>query len=145
MSYLSWFDAHAMKHKSIIAKLVACGNTKEQIIDYFVFENMVQNEPDFCPLYAKNEKCHDQTYLNCYFCACPHFRFDDAGVKTKEEKIQYSFCSIASQDGKQATYGDAIHQDCSACGIPHAKSYVAKKFDLDWKSVMCECKSHSIA
>lgn len=57
------------------------GNTKQEIIEYFRFENMVKNEPDFCPLYKDNKKCHDMEDLNCYLCACPHFRFDDNGFK----------------------------------------------------------------
>jgi len=139
MSYKSWFDEHAAKHKKIVEKLLACGNSKKEIIDYFEFENMVANEPDFCPLYADNKKCHDTEYLNCYLCACPNFRFNDAGVEKVEEKIKYSFCSIDSKDGKAGVYGDAIHQDCSKCGVPHAKSYVEKHFDLDWKKIMTKC------
>ncbi len=139
MSYKSWFDEHAAKHKKIVEKLLACGNSKEGIIDYFEFENMVTNEPDFCPLYAENKKCHDMQRLNCYLCACPNFRFSDEGVEKIEDKTKYSFCSIDSKDGKAGVYGDAIHQDCSKCGVPHHKAYVEKNFDLDWKKVMEKC------
>jgi hypothetical protein len=139
MSYKSWFDAHANKHKKIVEKLMAFGKTKEQIVDYFDFENMVKNEPDFCPLYAENQKCHDMQKLNCYLCACPNFRFSDKGIEKVEEKTKYSFCDIDCKDGKLGVYGEAIHQDCSACTVPHAKSYVEKHFDLDWKKVMSKC------
>lgn len=139
MSYKAWYEAHAAKHKNLVEKLLSTAKTKEQILEYFLFENMVQNEPDFCPLYAENKKCHETEYLNCYFCACPNFRFSDAGVEKTELATKYSFCAIDSKDGKAGVYGDAIHQDCSACIVPHAKSYVEKHFDLDWKSAMCEC------
>lgn len=139
MSYKSWFDEHAVKHKKIVNKLLDEGKNKEKIIDYFEFNNMVQNEPDFCPLYAENKKCHDTEYLNCYLCACPNFRFSDAGVEKVEEKTKYSFCSIDSKDGAPGVYGDAIHQDCSKCGVPHHKAYVEKNFDLDWKKIMTKC------
>ncbi|MFT7860784.1 MAG: hypothetical protein ABXS93_07590 [Sulfurimonas sp.] len=139
MGYLSWFEQHAKAHKKIVEKLVAAGKTKEEIIDYFDFENMVKNEPEFCPLYAENRKCHDMDELNCYLCACPNFRFKDEGVKKVEDKTQYSFCAIDSKDGRQGIYGEKIHQDCSKCTVPHHRSYVEKHFDLDWKKIMQEC------
>ncbi|MCD6173018.1 MAG: hypothetical protein J7J96_04400, partial [Sulfurimonas sp.] len=81
MSYSSWFDAHATKHKKIVDKLVAKGYNTEQIIEYFDFDSMVKHENDFCPLYKDNKKCHDMESLNCYLCACPNFRFNDDGIK----------------------------------------------------------------
>ena len=139
MSYSTWFNEHAHKHKKIVDKLVALGYTKEQIIDYFDFENMVKNENAFCPLYKENKKCHEMESLNCYLCACPNFRFDDKGIKKVNENTQYSFCDIDSKDGSQSIYGDKIHQDCSKCGVPHHKSYVEKNFDLDWEKIMKKC------
>lgn len=139
MSYTSWFDEHDTKHKKIVDKLVAKGYTKEQIIDYFDFENMVKEENDFCPLYKKPKKCHDMESLNCYLCACPNFRFDDDGIKIVDTNTQYSFCDIDSKDGQQGVYGDKIHQDCSKCTVPHHKAYVEKNFDLDWKKIMKKC------
>ena len=35
MGYINWFEAHAVKHKKIVDKLLNKGCTKEQIIDYF--------------------------------------------------------------------------------------------------------------
>lgn len=143
MSYASWVASHAIKHKGIVEKLLKRGFNKEEIIQYFVFENMVQHEKDFCPLYAENKKCHDLKYLNCYLCACPHFRFDDAGVEVVDSKTKYSFCAIDAKNGVAGVYGDAIHQDCSKCTIPHTQTYVHKHFDLDWKYIMHECLSHT--
>lgn len=140
MGYKAWFDEHAKKHKKIVDKLLGLGKTKEQIVDYFDFENMVENENDFCPLYKENKKCHDMPKLNCYLCACPNFRFSDNGIEKVQDKTKYSFCAIDSKDGKQGVYGDKIHQNCSACTVPHAKSYVFKHFDLDWKKIMQKCE-----
>lgn len=139
MGYFSWFEQHAADHKKIVDKLVSQGKTKEEIIDYFDFDNMVKNEPGFCPLYAQNKKCHEMEKLNCYLCACPNFRFKDDGIKQIEDKMQYSFCSIDSKDGRQGVYGEKIHQDCSKCTVPHHRSYVEKHFDLDWKKIMQKC------
>ena len=139
MSYTDWFEEHANKHKSIVSKLTVKSYTKEQIINYFDFDNMVKHEEDFCPLYKDNKKCHDMDSLNCYLCACPNFRFDDSGIKKVEQNTQYSFCDIESKDGKQGVYGDKIHQDCSKCGVPHHKTYVYKHFNLDWKVAMKKC------
>lgn len=139
MTYSEWVEAQGKKHKIIINKLLKKEFSKEQIIEYFDFENMKTKEIDFCPLYAENKKCHDMEKLNCYLCSCPNFRFKDDGIKKVEEKTQYSFCSIDSKDGKVGVYGDAIHQDCSGCGVPHHKAYVEKYFDLDWSKIMKGC------
>jgi len=139
MGYNDWFEAHAKKHKKIVDKLLVEGNTKDEIIDYFDFDNMVKEEIDFCPLYAKNKKCHDMEKLNCYLCACPNFRFDDEGIQKIKTKTQYSLCDIKSKDGRQGVYGEKIHQDCSKCGVPHHQ--VEKNFDYDWKVIMNKCKA----
>jgi len=141
MSYADWVTEHAVAHKKIIDKLIAQNYTKEQIIDYFDFENMKEKEREFCPLYAKNKKCHDMQNLNCYLCSCPNFRFSDAGFKQVDNKTQFSYCSIESKDGRQGIYGEAIHQDCSKCGVPHHKAYVEKHFDLDWAKIMQSCQT----
>jgi len=136
MSYLSWWKQHEKKHRELLTKLRAKKMSKEHIIEYFKFENMVQNEQDFCPLYAQNKKCHDVAYLNCYFCACPNFRFNDNGIEKEATKTQYSFCAIDSKDGSLAEYAGALHQDCSSCLVPHTKKYVTQHFNYSWKEVM---------
>ena len=140
MSYETWVKEHAKKHKKIIDKLLKQGLDKEQIIDYFDFENMKEKERDFCPLYAQNKKCHNMKELNCYLCSCPNFRFNDEGLKKMDEKTLFSTCSIESKEGKQGIYGEAIHQDCSGCTVPHHRAYVEKHFDLDWSKIMQDCK-----
>ena len=139
MGYSDWFSQHALKHKIVVQKLLGKNYTKKEIISYFDFDSMVKNEVDFCPLYKDNKKCHDMESLNCYLCACPNFRFKDAGIKKIDSKTQFSVCSIESKDGRQGVYGEKIHQDCSKCGVPHHRSYVEKHFDLDWKTAMKEC------
>jgi len=140
MTYNEWVQAQGKRHKTIIKKLLKQEFTKEQIIEYFDFENMKIKEMDFCPLYAENKKCHDMEKLNCYLCSCPYFRFKDDGIQKLEEKTQFSFCSIDAKDGKAGVYGDAIHHDCSGCTVPHSRAYVKKNFDLDWNQIMKECE-----
>jgi len=139
MGYKSWFEEHAAKHKKIVDKLLSQNYTKEQIVDYFDFDNMVKNENEFCPLYKDNKKCHDMDALNCYLCACPNFRFNDDGLEQIDDKTKYSFCDIDSKDGRAGVYGDKIHQDCSKCTVPHHKSYVLKNFNYDWTKIMKRC------
>ncbi len=141
MGYGNWVKNHAIKHKKIVEKLVNQGLDKAAIIEYFDFENMKEKEIDFCPLYAKNKKCHDMESLNCYLCSCPNFRFNDEGIQKVEGKTQFSTCNIASKDGRQGIYGEKIHQDCSGCGVPHHRAYVEKHFDLDWAKIMQVCKA----
>ena len=132
MSYKSWFLNHSKKHKKIMDKLKELSD--EEVIEYFRYENMVQKERDFCPLYKDGKKCHDMENLNCYLCACPNFRFDD------EASVKKSFCSIDSKDGKELkTKSGVVHQDCSGCVIPHRESYIKKVFKRDWLEVMREC------
>ncbi len=125
MSYKTWFENHAQKHKKIINKLD--GFSDDEIIEYFDYENMKDKEIDFCPLYKDNKRCHDIEELNCYMCGCSNFRL------TTEK----SFCNINSK------YGDTIvgkngfiHQDCSKCAIPHGKFFIKKNFNKDWKIMM---------
>jgi len=139
MSYSSWFQAHGEKHKKIIDKLSHLSD--DEIIQYFKFDNMVKNEYDFCPLYAKNKKCHENDTLNCYFCACPNFRFNDEGFEEEENKTLYSKCNINSKDGTQYILEDAIHQNCAGCFVPHSESYIKKHFNRNWFEAMKNVKN----
>ena len=134
MSYGSWFKEHGEKHKKIIDKLTHLSD--DELIEYFKFDNMVKNEPDFCPLYANNKRCHDNKELNCYFCACPNFRFKDDGFKKIEERTLFSTCDIDSKDGSQYISDEAIHQNCAGCFVPHSESYIKKHFTRNWFEAM---------
>ena len=134
MSYKKWFQAHGKKHKEIMQKLTKLSD--DEVIAYFRFENMIEQEPDFCPLYKENKKCHDIEELNCYLCACPNFRFDDEGISKKGSKTIYSTCNIDSKDGDIFQTEKAIHQDCSGCLVPHQEAYIKKLFSRDWFEIM---------
>ena len=140
MPYSSWFQAHGEKHRAIMNKLMHLND--EEAIAYFRFENMVEKEPNFCPLYKENKKCHNIEELNCYLCACPNFRFKDNGFKTVEEKTLFSTCDIDSKDGSQYVSDTAIHQNCAGCTVPHHETYIQKVFSRDWfktmKNVVCK-------
>jgi len=125
MSYQSWIKSHSIKHKKIMDKLTHLSD--DEVIEYFRFDNMVQNEPDFCPLYKDNKKCHDMDDLNCYLCACPNFRVG----------TQKSHCNIESKDGGSIVAKDGyIHQDCSKCIVPHKEKYIKENFDNEWIEIM---------
>ena len=134
MTYEEWFIGHSARHADVLRRLSNMGD--DEIIEYFDFENMRKNEPDFCPLYAANQKCHETEKLNCYLCACPNFRFDDNGFEKKGEKTVFSFCSIASKDGGIFETDNAIHQNCSGCLVPHSTAYVKKHFSRNWLKCM---------
>ncbi len=125
MSYQSWFEAHSIKHTNIVNKLQTLSDV--EIIEYFRYDNMVLKEPNFCPLYKDNKKCHDIEELNCYMCGCSNFRL----TNTK------SYCDIKSKDGSTITSKDGFeHQNCSKCHIPHQESFIKKYFNRDWKEMM---------
>ena len=134
MSYKKWFLQHASKHKAIVDTLSHLSD--DEVIEYFEYEHMRQKHPDFCPLYAKDKKCHDMDKLNCYLCACPYFRFDDDGLYQENGKIRYSVCFIEAKGREDFIKGDAIHQGCTRCTLPHQKSFVKKHFNRDWLEVM---------
>jgi Zn-finger protein len=127
LTYQEWHADHAKKHQKIMQKLSYLSD--DEIIAYFDFDNMVKNEPDFCPLYKDNQKCHPMEKLNCYLCACPYFRVGE----TK------SYCDIDSENGGSMMAPDGyIHQDCSKCTVPHKEKFVKKIFSRDWHEIMCE-------
>jgi hypothetical protein len=134
MSYRKWFLAHAQKHKTVVERLVRDGLPKEAIITYFRWENLRKKEPDFCPLFEESKKCHEMEQLNCYLCACPNFRFDD-GV----HKGRVSWCAIDSKEGSTMEHAGCMHQDCSACTVPHHEKYITDSFEYDWLRVMRGC------
>lgn len=110
--------------------------SRDKVIAYFRFENMVKKEPDFCYLYQENKKCHEMEELNCYLCGCPNFRFNDEGFSNKKGKTLFSYCFINSKDGGVFESKDALHQDCTNCTIPHEEAYIRKHFRRDWFEMM---------
>ena len=135
VSYEQWLINHGAKHEKIINLLQAKQYSKKQIVEYFDYENMRLEHPEFCILYAKNQKCHDTKDLNCFFCGCPHFRFF-----TRPKDNLHSYCSIDSKDGEQICYETGIHQDCTYCTIPHKTSYVLQFYTHKWNEKMSLCK-----
>jgi hypothetical protein len=136
MGYREWFDRHGAKHNAIVAKLAHLSD--EEIIAYFRYDNMVIHEPDFCPLYAEKKQCHEMENLNCYLCACPHFRFDDAGLDREGDFLRKSTCAIGAREGGEIRHDDVIHHDCSACLLPHREAFIAHRFDRDWFAIMAD-------
>jgi hypothetical protein len=134
MSYKSWFQSHGKKHKEIVDRLSHLSDN--ELIEYFRYENMVKNEPDFCPLYEDNKRCHNMENLNCYLCACPNFRFDDNGFREEEGRTLFSYCNINSIGGNQFKSESAIHQNCVGCLLPHREIYIKKLFSRDWFKIM---------
>ncbi len=136
MGYHEWFEELAEKHRTIVEKCHRLSD--DALVDYFLYENMVEKEPDYCPLYATGTKCHRMEDLNCYLCGCPEFRFCDGGFGVYEGKKLYSYCAIDSRHATWVRVSDGWHLDCSGCTLPHHKSYILKHFDRDWKKIMKE-------
>lgn len=140
MSYTKWWEAHAKKHAKVLEKLK--DRSKEEIIEYFSFSNMLEKEADFCLLYKDKKKCHDMKELNCYLCACPHFRFMDdgdgkaRGFTCKDGKLLRSYCAIDAKNAKSFVFNNEIHQDCSECFLPHRRGFIKKYFSKNWKNIM---------
>lgn len=140
MGYSAWFHKHAARHKAIVDKLLEKGCDKEQIIDYFDYDSMVKNEPTFCPLYKKGQKCHTMEHLNCYLCGCPIFRFSDKGLAEKNGLLQMSDCAAHRNTGKQIEKKGQLHQDCTYCTLPHERAFIEQVFSTDWLEIMKLCE-----
>ena len=123
MNFKEWNDQHNIKVTKIMEKIN--DKTIDQKIEYFSFENMVKHEPDFCPLYKTNTKCHEFSELNCYYCGCPYFKMsDDVPIYINNDIKVMSICSINAKDAK-AFIVDGIQQcDCSNCIIPHKPQFI---------------------
>lgn len=95
--------------------------TPYEIAEYFTYSNLKEKEPDFCPLFKTNEKCHDlpEDELICYWCACPFYDYD----YFNEEEREYGRCRVNSIYGKRNEEG---YWDCSNCLLPHRKKFVVK-------------------
>ena len=119
---------HAKKHLKIINKLTHLSDY--EIIEYFDFDNMKIKEKDFCPLYKKNQKCHEIEQLNCYSCGCPYFRLNN-----NDDKI-LSYCSINHKNGRTIESTTGIHQDCTNCTIPHKVNFIKANFNKNWNEIM---------
>ncbi len=141
MTYSDWYEEHSKKHAAIMKKLEADGLDEYDIIQYFIFDNMVEKEPDFCELYATKTKCHEMYELNCYMCGCPHFRFYQSPVMQDDLEF-HSVCAINSKRGKRFyTEEQQVHQDCSGCNVPHGEDYILRNFNHDWLQMMKDVKN----
>jgi len=121
MTYKYWLETFTYKRKKILEKLK--NSSKEDMVKYFIFEHMVEKEPDFCILYKEKKKCHDIEYLNCLFCACPYFVFNDEGLKMSNTILVKSKCSINSLHASKFVHDGVEHLDCSTCRVPHTKKF----------------------
>ena len=133
--YGEWFDTQGELHNEILTKLQARGLNTEQIIKYFLYDNMKEAEPDFCPLYKLSKKCHNIPNLNCYLCACSLFRFSDS--------TQQSSCSVNHKNAEQLDIGPMSICDCTHCVVPHSVHFIKNVVDKKgpkWSDIMDECK-----
>jgi hypothetical protein len=145
MAFKEWVEAHAQKHQIIVTKLKTEGKNQNEIIEYFRFENMVQNEPTFCKLYKLNEKCHEMDDLNCFLCACPHFRYSEDVIEEREDEegeelYIYTQCAINHKNGATIHLGSSFYQDCTNCSLPHEPKFVAKNYSENLMDAMHLCE-----
>jgi len=139
MTYESWLEENNNKIKEILSR--ASLDTPAEIARYFKYENMVEKEPNFCPLYKDRIKCHDVADLNCYFCGCPYFRImSSTELKDENKNMIVSMCVIDSKY-KDKYYEDPdenniikLHCDCSKCYLPHKTTYVERMLNKALKN-----------
>jgi len=124
MTYSEWSAGHSKKVAAVYGSLR--DKSPEAVYQYFMYDNMRKNEPDFCPLYRSNTRCHDMKNLNCFQCACPHFKVVDNPAPDIQGYITESICTINSRFSAVFTTGLIKHCDCSKCDIPHTRPSTLK-------------------
>ena len=130
MTFADWTHSHVKKVDEILNKLTDL--TDEEVVAYFNFDNMVEKEKDFCPLYETGTKCHDVDNLNCYFCGCPFFKnSDDKPMYMKDSIKVMSICTIGAKESSVFVYDGVQQCDCSKCDIPHKNDFVMKNIKKD--------------
>lgn len=138
MSYIEWKKAQESKVHTILSKLGYADI--DNIVEYFNYDNMVEKEPDFCPLYKDKIKCHNIDNLNCYYCGCPYFIVNSKPIADNNNVMLESHCFINSKHrSSYITNPDADgimhkHCDCTHCTIPHKAGYVKKMLLLIFNS-----------
>ena len=111
-----WRTEHIRKVKKIIRENNLTG---EQIPQFFLYDNLRERYPDFCPLFEKDKLCHagvEREKFCCLFCACP---FYDHQLWDEENKI-FGGCRINSRFGRR---NEAGYWDCTNCVFVH---------NIDW-------------
>ena len=124
MTYTAWRSDFFNRRDTLQRRLEQSGLSPAEVVSYFNYDNMRIAEPDFCPLYALNTKCHDMSKLNCYLCACPHFVCSDEPLFA----YTYSVCSINSRHATTFTYDNCVHCECTHCTLPHSTSVALKHY-----------------
>jgi len=90
-----------------------------EVVDNYDFEKQIEINPNGCPLYQQNQKCHNIEDLNCFFCYCPKY----------DRTVKEGKCKIDSPKGKYIEGIDGKIFDCSDCDYPHKKENAIKLFD----------------
>jgi len=135
MTYTDWHNMQQSKVSKIVSRL-----PKDEVIDYFNWDNMVKYEPDFCPLYKTKSKCHELEDLNCLFCACPHFRHSDRTPLFYNGAVKVmSICSLGSKKASLFVVDNTGHCNCSDCVVPH------KNVKVLWSKFKPQNFSHNMS
>ncbi len=119
----SWFDNHFERVLTIVE---GENLLLEQIPDFFLYSNMRQKHPNFCPLYETHELCHpdiDEKRFCCLFCACP--LFDSELWKNLDGKYLFGNCKFEHGRGGRLVSG---FWDCTHCSFVHDIDWVRKNF-----------------
>lgn len=131
------------KHRALVEKLIVKNIYTKRFSNILILKIWSkQLNPLFVFIY-ESKKCHDVKVLNCYLCACPHFRFCDEGLKQEKRALWLKVCVQFLQQKVRSLFAQGNkYLDCSACTLPHTKAFISKHFDRDWKEVMKECPLH---
>ncbi len=132
-----WSTEFRTKKMEIFKSLVDKGLSREEIADAFLYSNMKENYPDFCPLYKLGETCHNlpEDKLCCYGCDCPHFDLSGSPY-AKSTRIYVGLCQAYSKMVNYRPYGKPginvpfFILDCKKCTVPH-KMGIAKKLIMN--------------
>lgn len=144
MTYAEWIKKHNEDVSEVLGRMKFTDD--EDMVKYFDYDNMKVKEPNFCPLYKMNKKCHDVKDLNCFYCACPYFTINPT-PRTYGKTTIGSICTINSKyrgvflENPDENNVVKVHCDCTNCFIPHKASFAIKFLSNSGKVKISESES----
>lgn len=73
MIYTAWMKDFLARRERLESLLRLQGLSDAEIWSYFSWENMRQREPNYCELYARNQKCHEMDRSTATTAVAPFF------------------------------------------------------------------------
>ena len=134
MTYKEWFDAHGAKHQKIMKNWMA--SPMKRSLPISVLRTWWRKNPSSVHFTKKIKNATRWKSSTVTSAPVPTSDSMTGVCIEKEGRTYYSDCNIHAREGKAFVSESAVHQDCSACLLPHKESFVRKVFTRNWFGIM---------